>query len=104
MDAKQNIAEYIVKILKTFFFNILNIFEIYFFLLFNCVYAHVLNLNNKKYLDIKENRIWAFQGTEPPRTPYATYVSRNLNRLCCLAHSSIRLNFSVYGIIVDILW
>ena len=38
-----------------------------------------------------------------PRTPYATYVSRNLNRLCCLAHSPTRLNLSVYDI-VDIPW
>ena len=35
-----------------------------------------------------------------PRKPYATPVTRNLNRPCCLAHSPIRLNFSVYGIVV----
>ena len=36
------------------------------FLLSNCVYAHISNLNYKKYLDIKKNRIQAFQSTEPP--------------------------------------
>ena len=36
-----------------------------------------------------------FFATINPRTPYATYVSRNLNRPCCLVDSPIRLNFSV---------
>ena len=41
-------------------------FKIFLPLFFNCLYAHISNLNYKKYLDIKKNRFRAFQGTEPP--------------------------------------
>ena len=53
-------------------------------------------LNNFIWTQIKKKNV-------NPRTPYATYMSRNLNRPCRLAHSPIRLNFSVYGI-VEIPW
>ena len=36
------------------------------FLFFNCVYAHISNLNYKNILIIQKNRIREFQGTEPP--------------------------------------
>ena len=36
------------------------------FLLFNCVYAHISNLNYKNILILKKNRIRVFQGMEIP--------------------------------------
>ena len=45
--------------------------------LFLTVYMHIFsNLNYKKYLDIKKNRIWAFQDTD--RTPLNISSSANI--------------------------